>query len=347
MSTNRTELRLYPTRVLGYEVLNNLLDKGVDKAKALFTDVIGGGGLLSHVDVSPTSPVSTSVEVGALEGMDTLGNHLRVATTSTVSCAADYLGTVLFPGGVVTSNLWIAIFAYFAHAESDVHVIGGTPYYGQRVESVSFWVVKGTSSTKAVNPGSGAVRICDIYLAEGVSSISGSAIYDTTDTNQDSLTPLTGYAKLSGANFTGDIKRNIDGANRPYFPSNYGTFNWGNTWARSQVDVSVRNNFPAWAWGAEYSGATIKHKLGNVKVAFKCIPCITEENAVATQANIETILGGNTTFGLAAGSIWTYQAWPYDGTITIIVCGTEAWVDWWRFAKTNPRLWTWVAWRIS
>lgn len=354
MSINRTELRAYPTRVLGYVLLNNLLDKGVDKTKALFTDVVGGGGLFLPAAVTPTSLPGSSVEVAALEGMDTLGNHLRVATTTVVSCVTTYLGESLFAGGVVISTTWIGIFAKFVYTESDAHVVGGTTYYAQRVEAVEFLVVKGTPTQRPSNPGFGSIRICNILLTEGASTIGSGDIQAGFGVAQDECTPIAnGYMKKTGGVFTGDIYRNVQGNKMPYLASNQGSFYWGDTYGISDVpavgDPYREIGFPSWV-GVKYSGATINHGLGNVKVAFKALPCIGTTNSVAGQANIESLYPIDDPSGLSVGrgSMWTLQPYPYNGQIIVMVGGDSSWVNYWRWASTGqPRLWTWVAWRVT
>lgn len=203
MSGNQTFKKAYPDFAPDYTFPNDQMAAAVAVANAHVSNIICAlgtrGGVFGVVAVTPRSPADLYVEVAALEGISRLGQHLRKATSTIVNCAVDYLGASTVP---TSGGRWISLFASYLPSSSGVHTYEGTIYYDTDTEGVTIQVRKGTATTVAANPGSGAIRICDIWLTEGISAITAVNIHYTWATYQDRL----GYAILdTGGSMVGPL----------------------------------------------------------------------------------------------------------------------------------------------
>ncbi len=203
MSGNQIFKQAYPDFAPDYTFPNDQMRAAIAVARALASDTIGmlatRGGFWSAIGVTPRSPADLYIEVAALEGLSTLGEHLRKATASTVNCAVDYLGASCVPS---SGNLWIGVFAKYAETESGSHSYDGDVHYDTATEGVTIQVRKGTATTPPVNPGSGMARVCNILMTEGITQITATNIKTAWPTHQDRL----GFPVLdTGGTMTGLI----------------------------------------------------------------------------------------------------------------------------------------------
>lgn len=336
MSGNRTERRPYPTEVLGYQRLRDMIDAGVNAAVARALDLhLGGrGGVLSAVAVTPTSPASLSVEVAALEGYDRLGRHLRTALATTVDVSVDYNGVSTIP---TSGSRWISIFATFSWAETDAVSVTGydDPFYKSRTESVSFQVRIGTASQHPANPGGGAIRVCSILITEAAPAITAGMIHTS---NSDPIFPWTfqdsiGIAVFrNGDQLTGILK----GRNGWQTPEvNYGFFGW--TTPRQAVPVSPEDGyrwFPRHFEGYWMSNFLVTHGIASPYVKFTFRPSTADP--VKTFRPLYTDIMTYMEAAVTGSSIQVMQAIQvHDGGATPVytgqalcqIIGNEAFVD--------------------
>jgi len=259
----------HPEHRPGYEWGRHALDTGINAAKARAFDLLlargAAGGFLDAVAAAATSPASLSVEVAALEGYDKLGNHLRRAVPTTVNCAVAYDGTSTVP---TSGNRWITIFLLFKWLESNPQEYEGTIYYEDLTEDVEFRIYKGTTTTQAdrtkvpppANPGGGAVRVCDIWLTEGIAAILAGNI-DYSAAHQDRI----GSALLkSGGTMAGII---VSPQGIPLGQTARGSALWSD--GTHAVPVAGDDQavwFPTWMEGMFCSNFVINHGIRSAHV---------------------------------------------------------------------------------
>lgn len=194
MSSNRTEPRNYPTEILSDARLRDLLDSAVNSAVARTVDAILGNGARkgfeSIITPTQTSPLGLTIDIPAFQGYDGNGQHLRESTaTEDFDCSVDYLGQATVP---TTGHRYCSIFVFFDWTNSDPVIVDSVVYYRLRTENTLIRLYRGTSvpldqsPIPPTNPGNGAIRLCNIHITAGQTTIVNADIH-VESTHQDKM----------------------------------------------------------------------------------------------------------------------------------------------------------------
>ena len=337
MSGNREEHRFYPTEILSSAKLNSAVDSAVEAAVfRMIDEIMNNGtrrGFINPVEVTPAALLQMGVDIGAFAGYDATGRHIRSASQITgFDCSVDHNGASTIPS---SGHRYVSLFAIFDWDNSDLVIVDSLSYPRLRTESYYIWAYAGDAVPLTVtpippaNPGN-AIRICNVMIREGQTSIAASDVETASPFHQDILGTCI---MSSGGNFTHSPRG--PGSGR-LFEVKTGQTQFASRSVRlvddPQWGTFFKHYIPTWLSGKSAAAAYLNHGFTGRRHAFihKKINFKDEGHTYAANfIDLSDITSQVSVLGsdVEAGALYTFHvhdgAQNYTGQTGLLVLGTE------------------------